>query len=157
MPRRLAVAAALGLIVSPAHVHAAPRSTPEAAMRSFLVSVWTLDRDAFLSHFSKSRPHYVSSYVIGINRKPISYQELARDIRARTGLYCDYMLDCNGEDVLADEIVSNRDDAPARLEMWLRDGVNRFRPRSGGTPIGWRKEGGAWVVDEIGAWNEPRQ
>lgn len=125
-------------------------------MRSFLVSIWTLDREAFLSHFSKSKPHYVSSYLDGVNRKPITYAELAKDIKGRDGLYCDYMIDCEVLDVFADQVVSDRDDTPPKLAMWVADGRNRFRPKGGGKPVRWRKEGGAWVVDEIGEWAEPR-
>jgi hypothetical protein len=136
---------------------AGTRATPEAAMRSFIVSVWTLDREAFLAHFSKSKPHYVSSYIDGTNRSPVTFDTLAKDVRARTGLYCDYMLDCGNLDVFADQIVSDREDGPAGPAMWAKDGPNRFRPKGGGKPVTWRKEGAAWVVDEIGLWGDPEE
>ena len=122
-------------------------------MRSLTASILKKDREALLSHFSKTKPHYVSNYLNGVNRKPISFASLARDIRSRKGLYCDYIARCDELDAdLADAVKAEKGGEPA---PWKADGVSRFRSPEGGPPVSWRPEGKGWVVDEIGEW--PKQ
>lgn len=130
---------------------AQPALTPEAAMRSLTASIFKKDREAFLSHFSRTKPHFASNYLNGVNRKPIPFTELARDIRARKGLWCEYMARCDELDADLADAVTVEKGAP---KPWIRDGVTRFRSPEGGPPVSWRPEGKGWVVDEIGEWKK---
>lgn len=119
-----------------------------AAMRKFVASLKNQDVKTFLSLFSRRKPwRYVGTITEARQVMVVRYSVLARELTNKTGWY-ETLFEAEGLDCFRDHIVSSEG------KMWKRLSGNKFVPPNdegdGRVYVKWRKEGGGWVVDEIG-------
>ena len=122
---------------------------PDALMEKFTDVLRRRDVDGFLMLFSPSSPWtYVGTLTDPHETTRITYEDLARDLRNRSGWY-ETLFDARGDDCFRDHVTATKG------KPWRRVGSARFVPPDdrgdGRVYVSWRSEGaGRWVVDEIG-------
>jgi hypothetical protein len=127
--------------------------SPDAAMRRFLRALKDGDRAGFLSCLSRTRPlRWLNYMAVGPEPSLITYHEIAKDFREKTGLYYSFLVREDDGDVkraydcFADHVGG---------EMWKKRGAATFYPpdeaelHNTGPYVRWKKEGRKWVIAEI--------
>ena len=122
--------------------------TPDKVMISFINAMVSKDSNKVLSFFSKKTPYKWVFYEIGTTKplyvRYISYQDLAKDFKTKTGRYHSFFDDPNGYTYQVNF---------KRNKMWKKKGKNTFvAPDSDfdTTYIKWKRENGQWVISEMG-------
>jgi hypothetical protein len=118
------------------------------AIQTFVSALNRRDPNGVLAAFSQTTPWQLIIYDITnprriIERKTVTYGQMARDFQIHRGWYADFIKDPEGWESIGDTIRG--------MSKWYKNG-NTF---SNGSEkyifyIKWRPAGGRWVIGEIG-------
>jgi hypothetical protein len=117
-------------------------------MQRFVDALRAQDTEAFLALFSHSTPwRYVGTISEPRKATSITYEELAKDLRSRSGWY-ESLFDAHGDDCFRDHVLATKGNP------WIHATPLKFVPPGGHGEgrvyVTWRNEGpGRWVIDEI--------
>lgn len=124
---------------------------PDGAMRAFLSALKSKDTTGVLAAFSQTTPWQMVNYDIGnprriIDRKTITYGQLARDFHVRKGWFEDFIEYTGDGHTMGDTIRG--------MPKWYKNG-NTFsngyeKGKLAKFYIKWRPEGRRWFIAEIG-------